>query len=171
MMFFIIVLTALVCLLIYSVVKYLRKRRQLGEVIFKANPGFAEWLVMGLSVIMAGAMIAYVVIMVRKHAQSAWYDWVDTTYIIMSFSVYLVLLIRGCISAVTSFEIREKGITLNGWAAEYADVRGVDWLNEKKVQINFDPGHSLFLNRQFKVKKTFKDEHIDEVKRFLSEKC
>ena len=63
--------------------------------------------------------------------------------------VYLLIGLKASISIIVSREIREKGITLAGCIINYSDIRGIHWLNEKKIQINYDPGVVYIFNRQY----------------------
>jgi len=84
-------------------------------------------------------------------------------------SVYLAIYISGLFKIMTSREIREKGITLAGWSINYSDIRGLHWLSENKLQINYDPNVIYVFYRQFKEKWIIRDDQLDELKAHLEE--
>lgn len=170
MIFLVTVLIALSLVVVYSIFRDLFKRKQLGNIIMKVKYDIQSYLLILLMVI-SGIVVVYITISrVNLYILSDFYGIKEISLVIANSTVYMFIYMKLCIGIITSKEIREKGITLARCIINYSDIRGIHWLNEKKIQINYDPGYVSVFNRQFKEKWVVKDNQIAELKQIFQEK-
>jgi len=170
MIFQLIIPIACSILILYSIFRDKYKRKHLGNIIMKVKLSaiYYLWIIV---VILAWVFISYRLIIRFNGFDLSIASNLETFSLILAMElVYLLAGIKGCISIIVSREIREKGITLAGWIINYSDIRGIHWLNEKKIQLNYDPGVVYIFNRQFKVKWVINDNQIADLKQIFQEK-
>jgi len=146
------------------------KRKRLGKVIMKVKRSAIHYLWIIIIVLAWGFIVYRLINRFKGIDLSIPSNLYEFSLIIAMELVYLLVSIKGCISLIVSREFRERGITLAGPIINYSDIRGLHWLNENKIQINYDPNVVYIFNRQFKVKWVVKDSQITKLKQILQEK-
>lgn len=170
MIFLILVLVTLNIVLVYSIFRDMHKRKQLGNIIFKLKHGIKSYL-LTIFLVLAGVIVVYFSVKrVNQYSMSEFYGIKEIVWVIANSVVYMIMYIKLYIRVFTSGEIRDKGITMTNLPISYADIRGINWLSENKVQINYDPDIVYLFNRQFKEKWVVQDNQIVELKQLLQKK-
>lgn len=156
--------------MIYSILKDLSKRKQLGNIIMKVKYSTQSYLLF-LIIIAVGIFVIYsTAFRVNQYAMSDYYGIKEIGWLITNGIFYLSLYLKLCLRIVTSREVRENGITLDRGAINYSDIRGLHWISDKKLQINFDPNVVYIFNRQYKEKWVVRDDQVDELKKHFNNK-
>lgn len=170
MIFQLIILIACQIVILYSILRDMKKRKQLGNILMKLKLNIVSYIYI-IAAVLAWIFISYLLINRFNGLDLSIASNLETFIMIIAMElVYLLVTIKGCIGLIVSREIREKGITLAGPIINYSDIRGLHWLNEEKLQINYDPNVVYLFNRQFKVKWVVKENQIAELKQIFQEK-
>ena len=170
MIFLLVVQIVLGILLICSIFREQYKREQLGKIIMKLKHGIQIYLMLIL-LLVAGIILVYLTVKrVNLYRLSDYYGIKEIGWYITNCAVYLLMFLKLWIRALLSGEIRDEGIILTGWIINYSDIRGLLWLSEKKIRINYDPDVVYVFNRQFKETWIVQDDQIAELKQVLQEK-
>lgn len=170
MVFLNMVLLILCFIIIRSIVLNLYRRKQLGNIKMKIKLGFLSYLLILFTVIACMVTAYFLIIIVKKFISSDSYGVKEIIWVILNSTLYTLIYSKIFISMITSREIREKGITFTQGVANYSGIKSIYWLNEKKVQINYDPKVEHAFNREFKEKWVVRYNQIDELKHFLDRK-
>ena len=168
MIFLVTVLIALSLVIIYSIFRDLFKRKRLGPIIMKVKSDIQSYLMIVILMIAGIALICFTVFRVNQYIVSEYYGIKEISWLIANCTLYMLIYLKLCIRIITSREIRERGITLAGWIIEYSDIRGIHWLNENKLQINYDPDVVYLFSKQFKEKWVVPDNQVAELKQHLN---
>lgn len=154
--------------IIYSMYSYLRKRIALGDVLMKVKMRKIYFLLMILFSLFGIALLVFITVRrLNYFSSSEWYPTMDSILFAASELVYIILILKGLIQAFAYRELRETGIVLSGIILEYSDIRGINWVKDNKIEINYK---MRILNRVFKECWVIKDEQITELKQLLKDK-